>query len=510
MGSVVKLSQLEPILNQQGRKNFSMKKTTYIIRVGGAHRLRFTATEGQDNAILTPTTAVVKADDRIKLTAKGDKLGKKASRKALLQLLDFPNQVMEPRTGAQLVSLALLAQVAPLYAAQGLTPLPAVYVTGALRIPDAVSDVLRAMQGKERWSGDEWHLRRPWTLRTLIPVGAAAPENDTVKLVGGKATQIYGRRVQFWAPYSGCAVAFAPDLPASVRREILKASPLMVPITVSAGDRPISVKLAANDLVYRASDDIPTLRDASPVVQRFVRWLEKGDHARRWVDAIRANGGGRSCSVTQGERELWCAALSLVTLFLDWTVRKAGFLTEAESNALERQYVFWLGSDGPKDPSAGAVDLCQASAFYTFLRDYLRENAAHVTEKSGCADTVARIHVVNRMDPSLTLPREVTFRAYAAGRTAPEDVDLQRALMTAGIPFRTEGKDTSWRYAFYAKGKAPKGQPEKLPCLSMPLVELPLAVQSELVKLFGDRFGSLLSHLGEESGAEAENGGENQ
>ena len=114
------------------------------------------------------------------------------------------------------------------------------------------------------------------------------------------------------------------------------------------------------------------------------------------------------------------------------------------------------------------------------------------------------------MDPSLTLPREVTFRAYAAGRTAPEDVDLQRALMTAGIPFRTEGKDTSWRYAFYAKGKAPKGQPEKLPCLSMPLVELPLEVQSELVKLFGDRFGSLLSHLGEESGAEAENGGENQ
>ena len=54
-----------------------MKKTTYIIRVGGAHRLRFTATEGKDNAILTPTTAVVKADDRIKLTAKWDKLGKK-------------------------------------------------------------------------------------------------------------------------------------------------------------------------------------------------------------------------------------------------------------------------------------------------------------------------------------------------------------------------------------------------------------------------------------------------
>ena len=174
------------------------------------------------------------------------------------------------------------------------------------------------------------------------------------------------------------------------------------------------------------------------------------------------------------------------------------------------QYAAWLGFGEPDDPDSGAVDLCQASAFYTFLRDYLRENAAHVTEKSGCADTVARIHVVNRMDPSLTLPREVTFRAYAAGRTAPEDVDLQRALMTAGIPFRTEGKDTSWRYAFYAKGKAPKGQPEKLPCLSMPLVELPLEVQSELVKLFGDRFGNLLPRSGEEDSAEVEVGGVNR
>ena len=82
--------------------------------------------------------------------------------------------------------------------------------------------------------------------------------------------------------------------------------------------------------------------------------------------------------------------------------------------------------------------------------------------------------------------------------------------MEAGVPLRTEGKDTSWRYAFYAKGKAPQGQSDKLPCLSLPLAELPLEVQSELVKLLGDRFGSLLSHLGEESGAEAENGGENQ
>lgn len=487
-----------------------MKKKNARIEITGGHHLRFAAVKGPDN-ILSPVAAAVKPEERLDLTAKAGKLGRKASHEAVRRLLDFPNHVAKPQTGAKLLALGLLAQVAPLYVAQAGTALPSIQIAGALRFPESIGDLLRTVQGREQWSGDGWHLKRPWILRPLIRVGAAVPEAGVYHYIGGKAVTFSGgKRVKFWAPYVGCATAFAPDLPVSVRREILKVSPMIVPITVSTGDRQFSVKLAADDLIYRTSDDVPELQDASPVVQRFVRWLEKGDHAQRWVDAIRANGGGRSYSVAQGEHELWCAVLALVMLFLDWAVRKAEILADGEARVAAARYAAWLGFKEPDDPDSGALDLCQASVFYTFLRDYLRENTAHVTEKSGCADTVARIHVVNRMDPSLTLPREVTFRAYAAGRTAPEDVDLQRALMTAGIPFRTEGKDTSWRYAFYAKGKAPKGQPEKLPCLSMPLVELPLEVQSELVKLFGDRFGSLLSHLGEESGAEAETGGKNQ
>ena len=487
-------------------------KTEYTkFTIVGAHRLRFIAAEGKESAILTPTSAVVKADSRIKLTAKVDKLGQKASREAVRRLLDFPNHVAEPRAGAKLLALALLAQVSPLYTVQAGTALPAIQIAGALRFPESIGDLLRAVQGAERWSGDGWHLKRPWVLRPLIRVGAAAPEASVYRYIGGKtATFAGGKRVKFWAPYVGCVAAFAPDLPVSVRREILKLSPLIVPITVSTGDRQFSVKLVADDLAYRTSDDVPELRDASPVIQRFVRWLEKGDHPQRWADAIRANGGGRSCSVAQGERELWIAALALLMLFLDWSVRKAEILANADARTAAERYAAWLGFKEPDGPNSGAVDLCQASAFYTFLLAYLRENTARVVEKPGCTDTVARLHVVNRTAPSLTLPRAAAFRAFAAGRTAPEDVDLQRTLTEAGVPFRSEGKDTSWRYAFYARGQAPEGQPEKLPCLSMPLAKLPLEVQSELVKLFGDRFGSLLSHLGEESCAEAEKGSTDQ
>ena len=148
--------------------------------------------------------------------------------------------------------------------------------------------------------------------------------------------QPYGPRVKFWAPYAGCAVAFSPNLPAPVRKAILKVSPLILPISASTADRQLVVKLAVNELAYRSPDDVPALRDASPVVRRFVCWLEKGGHAQRWVDAIRANGGGHNCSTAHGERELWTSVLALVILFLDWAARKADLLTEAEAEALKK------------------------------------------------------------------------------------------------------------------------------------------------------------------------------
>ena len=75
------------------------------------------------------------------------------------------------------------------------------------------------------------------------------------------------------------------------------------------------------------------------------------------------------------------------------------------------------------------------------------------------------------------------------------------------MPLRTEGKDLSWRYAFYASGRAPQGQSDKLPCLSLPLAELPHEVLGKLAELFGDRFGSILPTTGENIAPEAKIGG---
>lgn len=483
-------------------------KTEHVrIKIAGKHQLRFTAAMNAATGSLSPTDANVKHVERIDLAAKEDKLGAKASRKALRQLLDFPNHLAEPQTGAKLLGLVMSAQAAPLYVVQAGTPLPSVQITNAYRMPDAVGDLLWAIQGSEKWSGDGWHLSRPWVVQARFRIGAALPETAVYRYAGGKLTTLMGEKKRFWAPYVGCAVAFAPDLPAPVRKAILKASPLILPISASAADRKLVVKLAVNDLAYRSPDDVPALRDASPVIRRFVRWLEKGGHAQRWVDAIRANGGGHNCSTAHGERELWLSALALVTLFLDWATHKAELLTEEEATALKVQYAAWLHPDGPQPPVDDAVDLAQPKTFYTFLLAYLRDNADRVTEEPGHANTVARLHTVNKVAPSLTLPRAATFKAYAAGGEAPADVDLQRVLMEAGVSLRTEGKDTSWRYTFYAKGQAPQGQREKLPCLSLPLAELPHEVLDKLAELFGDRFSSILPTIGEDTAPEGEIGG---
>lgn len=475
-------------------------KTEHVrIKIAGKHQLRFTAAMNAATGSLSPTDANVKHVERIDLAAKEDKLGAKASRKALRQLLDFPNHLAEPQTGAKLLGLVMSAQAAPLYVVQAGTPLPSVQITNAYRMPDAVGDLLWAIQGSEKWSGDGWHLSRPWVVQARFRIGAALPETAVYRYAGGKLTTLMGEKKRFWAPYVGCAVAFAPDLPAPVRKAILKASPLILPISASAADRKLVVKLAVNDLAYRSPDDVPALRDASPVIRRFVRWLEKGGHAQRWVDAIRANGGGHNCSTAHGERELWLSALALVTLFLDWATHKTELLTEEEATALKVQYATWLHPDGPQPPVDDAVDLAQPKTFYTFLLAYLRDNADRVTKEPGHTNTVARLHTVNKVTPSLTLPRAATFEAYAAGGEAPTDVDLQRALMAAGVPLRTEGKDPSWRYAFYARGQAPQGQSDKLPCLSLPLAELPHEVLSQLTSLFGNQFGSILPTTGEDT-----------
>lgn len=485
-----------------------MKTEHTEIKISGTHRLRFTAAANSATDILAPTDANVKPDERIELIAKTDEPGTKASRKALRLLLDFPNHVAEPQTGAKLLGLVTLAQAASLYKVQAGTPLPSVQIVGMLRLPESVGDLLRAIQGSEKWSGDGWHLRRPWVVRALYRVGASGPETSVYRYAGGKLTALVGEKKRFWAPYAGCAVAFTPDLPNQVRQAVLKVSPLSVPITASAADRQLVVKLSVDDLSYRSPDDVPALRDASPVVRRFARWLEKGKHAQQWVDTIRANGGGRTCSTSRGEHELWIAVLSLMLLFLEWAYLKEQLLTVDEFTALTNQYAAWLHPDGPQPPVDGTVDLAQPKTFYTFLLAYLRDNADRVTEEPGHANTVARIHTVNKVTPSLTLPRAATFWAYAAGGDAPADVDLQRVLMEAGVPLRTEGKDTSWRYTFYAKGQAPQGQREKLPCLSLPLAELPHEVLDELTELFGDRFGGILPAAGEDTAPEGEIGGE--
>ena len=483
-----------------------MKPEYTKVKLSGARQMRFT-TVGNATGILSPTDTNVKPTEHIDLIAKADKLGTKASRKALRQLLDFPNYVAKPQTGAKLLGLGMLAQAAPLYVVQAGTPLPSVQITGMLRLPESVGDLLRAIQGSEKWSGDSWHLHRPWVIRPLYRIGASGPETNVYRYAGGKMKTFSGCKVRFWAPYAGCAVAFAPDLPVSVRQAILKASPLILPIAASTADRQSVVKMAVEDLAYRSPDDAPALRDTSPVVRRFVRWLEKDDHAQRWLDAIRANGGGRTYSASHGERELWIAALALVILFLDWVVQKAGLLTEAEATAHKVQYAEWLHPDGPQPPADGVASLIQPKAFYDFLLAYLRDNADRVTEAPGHANTLARLHTVNKITPSLTLPRAATFRAYAAGREAPADVDLQRALMAAGVPLRTEGKDTSWRYAFYARGQAPQGQHAKPPCLSLPLAELPREVLDKLMELFGNRFDGILPATGEGSATGVEIGG---
>ena len=70
-----------------------MKDEYVRMKISGKQQLRFTATVNSATDILAPTDANVKLAERIDLAAKEDKLSTKASRKAIRQLLDFPQQI---------------------------------------------------------------------------------------------------------------------------------------------------------------------------------------------------------------------------------------------------------------------------------------------------------------------------------------------------------------------------------------------------------------------------------
>lgn len=167
------------------------------IKISGKYRLHFNATEDRATNSLAPTIASVKANEHIDLTAKADKLGTKASRKAIRHLLDFPNHLAEPQTGAKLLGLVMSAQASPLYVVQAGTLLPSVQITGMLRLSESVGDLLRAIQGSEKWVGDGWHLHRPWVIRPLYRVGASGPETSVYRYAGGKLTALVGEKSGF-------------------------------------------------------------------------------------------------------------------------------------------------------------------------------------------------------------------------------------------------------------------------------------------------------------------------
>ena len=174
-----------------------MKNERVRIKIAGKHRLCFTAAENAATCILAPADASVKPKESVVLTAKADKLGTKASRKAIRQLLDFPNHLAEPQTGAKLLGLVMSAQAAPLYTAQDGTLLPSVQIVGMLRLPESVGDLLRALQGSEDWSGDGWHLSRPWVVQARFRIGAALPETAVYRYAGGKLATLMGEKSGF-------------------------------------------------------------------------------------------------------------------------------------------------------------------------------------------------------------------------------------------------------------------------------------------------------------------------
>ena len=437
---------------------------------------------------------------------------------ACLTLLDVPSAFAKALSIAKFVLLALLSLVVDL-ALPYLPGVPIVYLGILVGVPELSRMLLRAISGPDIQCRKKWEVKRPSTLLPFVPLGETAPALVPEAYLGGWLKDWRGRKIHFWLPYYCQAVAIASNVPHKVAEKIIGASPLAVYFVLGMDKfqnkgRPSldidgSAFLSFDPLMMDRLGRLEKVVYAE--VQDFIRWLRaKEKRWEAWLSDIDLflpkSAQGRFVQINSDpDALLYACRLALLKSFLNFAVNKRGWLTDNEAQQFLLNY--WrlvLPESAPVNSAgdgvrAGRYRWNDPLTFWTFLSDYIGKYAAEIS--TGGAPVMREIvGVLHRLPDGayLIFPRSPVFQAYKTWLhdqrpDVPEqggrwETQMQTAIMDWGIHVKSEGKDISWRFAFYRKGQAPDTLKEKLPCLAFPLVQLPPEIIAALDSALGSSF----------------------
>lgn len=399
----------------------------------------------------------------------------------------------------------------------------AVVLTGIQTVSQSpvLQELLRTCGGPKKWKGKHWTATVPYSWQPHRELCAARPSDDLsdyakLKVTAGK------KSMTLPAPVVNRLVALENSIPQAVVNTVSKNYPFSLPVVLGrklAGSERTIFTLDGNELLNYDEEMLQRLfaqhSNMQNTLKKFVVHYRKNpkDFAaeieRRAARFIPSKHDGRfTCNSADTMVHVKAKLLAVLEMLLIWGTQQNYCIYDEASAFFHTVWGTILPETSPKPPEDTTAKLNPENAytFLLFFKKYLHDHIAGIRKEGETWDSqsVAWLRTLkNQTTLLLICGRRSLLTAYQdwlQERDVELDISaeaaLQAALTEGGIPFRTGGRDTTWKYKL-----SPADKP--LPCMGVALNDLLSLFEQHEISI-GNDLGSLFSLESDDCKAEAD------
>lgn len=397
----------------------------------------------------------------------------------------------------------------------------AAVLTGLQTAPQVLQELLWACGGPDEYEDKHWVASVPHIWQPHCELGALQPSDDLVDYAVLEIT-IHKKSMTLPAPVVNRLVALENSIPQAVVNTVSKSYPFSVPVVLGrklAGSERTIFTLDGNELLNYDEEMLQRLfaqhSNIQNTLRKFVVLCRKNpkDFAaeikRRAARFIPSKHDGRfTCTSADTMVHVKAKLLAVLETLLIWGTQQNYCIYDEASAFFRTVWGAILPETSPKPPEDTTAKLNPESVytFLLFFKKYLHDHIAGIRKEGETWDTqsVAWLRTLkNQTTLLLICGRRSLLTAYQdwlQERDVELDISaeaaLQAALTEGGIPFRTGGRDTTWKYKL-----SPADKP--LPCMGVALNDLLSLFKQHEISI-GNDLGSLFSLESDDCKAEAD------
>lgn len=397
----------------------------------------------------------------------------------------------------------------------------AAVLTGLQTAPQVLQELLWACGGPDEYEDKHWVASVPHIWQPHCELGALQPSDDLVDYAVLEIT-IHKKSMTLPAPVVNRLVALENSIPQAVVNTVSKSYPFSVPVVLGrklAGSERTIFTLDGNELLNYDEEMLQRLfaqhSNIQNTLRKFVVLCRKNpkDFAaeikRRAARFIPSKHDGRfTCTSADTMVHVKAKLLAVLETLLIWGTQQNYCIYDEASAFFRTVWGAILPETSPKPPEDTTAKLNPESVytFLLFFKKYLHDHIAGIRKEGETWDSqsVAWLRTLkNQTTPLLICGRRSLLTAYQdwlQERDVELDISaeaaLQAALTEGGIPFRTGGRDTTWKYKL-----SPADKP--LPCMGVALNDLLSLFKQHEISI-GNDLGSLFSLESDDCKAEAD------